>query len=112
MEEKIKRLKAHLAKLFPTLSSGEKGYWAVGESEVWPVESAADAGDAPTFKAKKLSGVWVVTPASVTDRKTMVSFRLPAGTVEKLKYLAAAEGKSQAVIAEDLIDAFYLEKTK
>ena len=111
MEEKIKRLKAHLAKLYPTLSSGEKGYWAVGESEVWPVETAADAGDAPTFKVKKLSGVWVITPATVTDRKTMVSFRLPVETIEKLKQLSKIEGKSQAVIVEDLIDASHLEKT-
>ena len=111
MEQKIRNLKAHLMRLYPNLVSADKGYWAVSGSEIWPVENAADAGDAPTFKAKVLSGVWIITPATVTDRKLMASFRLPIETLEKLKELTKLEGKSQATIIEDLIDAYYLEKS-
>ena len=42
MEEKIKRLKEHLRKVFPTLQGGKTGFWAVGEGEIWKVENPGE----------------------------------------------------------------------
>jgi len=106
MEEKIKRLRQHLQKLYPTLDSGLDQKWAVGEEEIWRVEKPEDAGNfAEVFKTCKLRGVWVIEPFTFeSDIKKNITFKFSVETADKLKQLAEIEKRSQSGELEFLIN--------
>ena len=106
MEEKIKRLRQHLQKLYPTLDSGLDQKWAVGEEEIWRVEKPEDAGNfAEVFKTCKLRGVGVIEPFTFeSDIKKNFTFKFSVETADKLKQLAEIEKRSQSGELEFLIN--------
>ena len=103
MEEKIKRLKEHLRKVFPTLQGGKTGFWAVGEGEIWKAENPGEES-AAVFETEIRNGIWLVTPVTISaDTYKNVTFRFSTETAERLKVLAANDQRSQAGELEWLI---------
>lgn len=105
MEEKIKRLKEYLNKMYKGMDSGSAGMWAVGQEEIWKFYTTQEIEDnVDVFTAEKRSGNWLFIPFNQSGKeKKNMTFNFSAEVLEKLKNIADHDHRSQAGELEFLI---------
>lgn len=105
MEQKIKRLKEFVEVVYSTVDSGILGFWAVGEETIW---QAPETEQEDVFFVRKLKGQILIKPIQTTKKITK-TYTLSNDTIESLRVIAAADGRSATGEIEWLVEQRFLE---
>ncbi len=105
MEKKIVRLKEFIEATYSTVDSGILGFWAVGEETIW---QAPETEEEDVFFVKKLKGQIIIKPVQTTKKITK-TYTLSSDTVESLRVIATADGRSATGEIEWLVEQRFLE---